>query len=369
MKIIFTSYAKSPEYDQPGAWLKRIDAYTGILEALNRHHEVVGIERINYEGEFRQNGVMYYFVKQKRKIVYFPWRLHRLIKKLAPDVVFINGFIFPLQIMQLRLSLDSKVRIVVIHRSEKPFTGIKKYLQYLADRCVDAYWFTSHEFGGYWIKKGNISGSNKIHEIMHASSVFFPAERTLARSGTGVDGSPVFLWVGRLNQNKDPLTVLRGFRDFLTRQPSATLYMIYQTEDLLVEIKQLLESKPELKDAVKLIGAIPHQQLQSWYNSADFIISGSHYEGGGVSVCEAMSCGCIPLLTNIASFREMTGRGKCGLLYEPGNADDLVKALLKTPEMDKEKEREKVLQQFNDELSFAAIATKIEQMMQTWDKV
>ena len=112
--------------------------------------------------------------------------------------------------------------------------------------------------------------------------------------------------------------------------------------------------------------------MQYWYSSADFIISASHYEGSGVAVCEAMSCGCIPILTNIQSFRKMTGPGpqgsvsKCGLLYEPGDDEGLLKILLQTDTLNMEEERNKVLQQFNTELSFEAIAKKINAIINTW---
>jgi glycosyltransferase involved in cell wall biosynthesis len=359
MKFIFTSYASSPEFDQPDLWLKRIEGYTGILEILARDNTVIGIERINYEGKYQQSNVDYYFIRQKKKTIYFPARMHRLIKRLKPDVVFINGLIFPLQVIQLRLKLGSAVKIILIHRSEKPFTGIKKFLQRFADRFADAYLFTSSGFGTDWVKNGNIGSIKKIHEVMHGSSVFQPGNRTDARTLLPVTGSPVFLWVGRLNDNKDPLTVVKAFKNFLLQEPAAGLYMIYHTEELLEEVKSLVADT----DSIKLIGKVEHSKLQSWYNAADFIISGSHYEGGGIAICEAMSCGCIPVVTNIISFRKMTGPGKCGLLYEPGNEKDLLATLLKTNELVKEKERIKVLQQFKEELSFEAIAQKIEQVI------
>ncbi len=113
MKLVFTSYTSSPEYSQPALWLKRIEGYTGILKSLARNNIVTGIERISYEGELEQNGVQYYFIKQKKKVVRLPWRMHRLVKKLQPDVIFVNGFIFPLQIIQLRLKLGRRVKIII----------------------------------------------------------------------------------------------------------------------------------------------------------------------------------------------------------------------------------------------------------------
>jgi len=365
MKLIFTSYGKTSEYDQPKEWLKRIDAYTGILEELAKQHEVISIERINYEGEYLQGGVRYYFVKTKNKVARFPFHTHKLIKAFKPRVVFINGFIFPIQIIQLRITLGRKPKIIILHRAEKPFTGLKKWFQKIADKCVDAYLFTSAEFGKEWIENGIISGPKKIYEVIQASSIFHPAERTSSRQALNVSGSPVFLWVGRLDENKDPLTVVKGFICFLQSHPSAKLYMIYQLDKLLPELESILDANAQARASIKLVGKISHEQLQNWYNSADFIISGSHYEGSGVAVAEAMSCGCIPILTNIFSFRKMTGPAKCGLLYEAGNDQELFETLLKTMEFDIAKEREKTLQQFHEELSFEAISRKINEVIES----
>jgi len=361
MKIVSTSYSKTAEFTDPEKWLERINFYTGILEELAKRHEVISIERINHEGEFEQNGVHYFFLRQNKKITRFPWRMHRLIKQHKPGIVLVNGLIFPWQVIQLRLKLGRSVKIICIHRSEKPSTGIKKYLQRFDGRFVDAYLFTSSEFGKHWVKKGNIGSMQKIHEVMHGSSVFHPANKDDARTALSVTGSPVFLWVGRLNDNKDPLTVVKGFKKFLLHHPSASLYMIYHTEELVGEIKKLIADA----ENIKLIGKVEHSELQNWYNAADFIISGSHYEGGGIAICEAMSCGCIPVITDIISFRKMTGPGKCGLLYPAGNDEELLAALLKTKRMDIERERNKVLEQFREELSFEAIAQKIEQVVKS----
>jgi glycosyltransferase involved in cell wall biosynthesis len=282
--------------------------------------------------------------------------MHRLLKRLKPDVVLVNGFIFPLQIIQLRLKLGPAVQIIVLHRAEKPFKGVKRYLQKLADKCVDAYLFTSSEFGNEWERNINVK---KIHEVIQASSIFRVTERSGARKLTNIKGEPVFLWVGRLDANKDPVTIVKTFLKFLNEQPQAKLYMIYQGEELLQQVKDLISSDEKGANAILLVGQVIHQQMQDWYSSADFIISGSYYEGSGVGVCEAMSCGCIPVVTSIASFRRMTGPGKCGLLFQPGNGEDLLKVLLQTKEMDIEAERKKVLDQFKEELSVEAIAKKI----------
>jgi glycosyltransferase involved in cell wall biosynthesis len=361
MRLIFTSYAGVPGYNDPERWLKRIEGYTGILEALSERHTVFGIEQINFEGRYHQKNVDYIFNKQERKQVYFPFRLHSRIRELHPDVVFINGFIFPLQVVQLRLALRRGVKIIILHRSEKPFKGIKKWMQKLADKCVDGYLFTSLEFEKDW--KRIISDRGKIFEVIPGSSIFRRADKQKSRAAMSVSGDPIFLWVGRLNANKDPLTVIRAFKKYLQIVPAARLYMIYQEDCLLTEVNELIHAEPNTSGSIILVGKVGHGDLESWYSSADFILSGSHYEGGGIAISEAMSCGCIPVVTNITSFSKMTGDGKCGLLYEPGNADQLFRLLIGTKDLDLEKGSAAVLDQFHNNLSFEAIAKKINKII------
>ena len=360
MKIVSTSYTNTPAFSDPVVWLNRISFYTGILEELARKHDVQSIEQINYNGLLDVNNVKYHFLNFKKSRLYFPRRLHTHIKALQPDVVFVNGLIFPLQVIQLRMKLGKQVKIILLHRGEMPYSGIKRWLQKIADKSVDAYLFTAAGFGASWTKGGNIASLNKIHEVIQASSVFYPQDRLAARTSLAVDGSPVFLWVGRLDANKDPLTVVKAFIQFAALEPGATLFMIYQSEALLADIKELLAFDAKASSSVKLVGKVAHPELQHWYNAADFIISGSHHEGSGIGVCEAMSCGCVPVVTDIISFRKMTGPGNCGLLYEPGNVTALLKLLVQTKTMDMEKESAKTLHQFKTELSFEAIAKKME---------
>lgn len=359
MKIVSTSYVNTPEFTNPEKWLGRISFYTGLLEELARQHEVESIEQINYAGVLKQNGVTYHFLNFKERKLYFPFRLHRYIKNLGPQVVFVNGFVFPLQIIQLRKVLGKKVKIIILHRAEKPFGGVNGFLQSIADRSVDAYLFASDEFGDEWIKKGIIKNRDKIHEVVQASSSFKIQDKSAASKTLNINANPVFLWVGRLDQNKDPLTVIHAFIRFTSFQPSAKLYMIFQAEKLLDDVKRLINADDKISKSITLVGRMEHPQLQTWYNAADFFISGSHYEGSGISAIEAMSCGCIPILTDIISFRRMTGPGKCGLLYQAGNVEHLLSTLKSTNELNIEIEKQRTLKQFADELSFQAIAGKI----------
>jgi len=359
MKFVFASYVLTNDFNDPVAWLRRTRAYSGLYKALSAHHEVISIEQIDYEGIHVEDGVHYHFLKLSKPGRYFPAKLHRFIKDQDPEVVVIHGLHFPLQVMQLRLYLGKKVIIIIQHHAEKPFTGIKKYLQRWAASSADAYFFASREMGLDWVNRGNLPSPQKIHEVMEMSSVFYPIDKQEARLKTGITGDPIFLWVGRLNQNKDPLNVIRAFLQFAAIHPAARLYMIYHTGELLPAIHDLLKDHV-YKDAIILIGKVPNDELLYWYNSAGFIVSGSHYEGAGAAICEALSCGCIPVVTDIFSFRMMTSNGQCGILYEPGNENALLTALQQTRQINIEEKRERCLAYFASNLSFAAIAQQFQ---------
>jgi glycosyltransferase involved in cell wall biosynthesis len=331
------------------------------LEQLSKNNTVINIKRINYTGNVMYKGIDYRFPVIGKRDTLFPFKLNNYIKNLKPDIVIVQGLHVPIQTILLRIALGKKVKIIVQNHAEKPFTGPKKHLQKLADRCVDAYLFASHELGGEWVKNGNISSARKIYEVMEVSSVFSPMDKSKARAKTRITGSPAFLWVGRLDENKNPLMVVLAFLQYVQFNPSARLYMIYHIEELLEVVQEILKLSPNGK-SVSLVGKIPHSELQYWFNSADIIVSGSYYEGSGTAVCEAMSCGCMPIVTDIASFRMITDNGKCGLLYEPGNEKELLLALTQTMKTDITEKQKLSLEYFRSDLSFEAIAKRIQEI-------
>jgi glycosyltransferase involved in cell wall biosynthesis len=164
------------------------------------------------------------------------------------------------------------------------------------------------------------------------------------------------LWVGRLNVGKDPMTVINAFEKYIIACPQARLFMIYQTEELLPVIKRKLAENMQLQKAVILKGKVDHAEIEIWYNAADYFISGSHKEGSGYALIEAMSCGCIPVVTNIPSFKKITLNGTFGFLFECENSQNLLTLLFNLKNIEKEKLSKSLITHFNNSLSFKSIA-------------
>lgn len=364
MKIINISHVSFPDEHDPQAWIEKSSFFKGIWEAVAQKDKVIFIDFINYNGTVEKNGLEYRFLKRSRKALRLPWQVHRMIAREDPDAVIVHGTRFPLQTLSLRFFLKKKCKLIVqSHDSQWLQHPLKQYLQRLADEYIDAYFFTHMAQAAPYEAAGIIKDSTKVKEIMEISSVFRPLDRHAARDFTGITEKYAYVWVGHLSELKNPMLAVKAFARFAEKTPGACLYMIFQSDALLPQIKGWLALHPRAAQQIRLVGKVLHSDLQQWFSSADFILSTSRNEVAGVSVVEAMSCGCIPVLSDIPSFRSMTG-GECGLIYKEGDEQSLLEALQATVMMDIPAEREKTLSRFENDLSFNAIANQIRAVLQ-----
>jgi len=58
---------------------------------------------------------------------------------------------------------------------------------------------------------------------------------------------------------------------------------------------------------VKEIPFVPHEQITTWYGSATYYLQLSVSEGFGNALCEAMLCGCIPIVSNTGAMPVIVG--------------------------------------------------------------
>ena len=89
--------------------------------------------------------------------------------------------------------------------------------------------------------------------------------------------------------------------------------------DLIVELAKLTPEyhftfiggkKPldlDLPANITLMDFIPHDQLSPIYNKHQFYLQLSVSEGFGISVCEAMLCGCVPIVSNVGILPDLAG--------------------------------------------------------------
>ncbi|RMH71055.1 MAG: glycosyltransferase [Gemmatimonadetes bacterium] len=326
------------------------------VTVAHRYRETVYLEK---------EGVTYAFIADpfggRLRGYQLPVAMHRYIAALKPDIIHINGLIFPYQTMALKQQLPN-VPVVVQHHAEKPFHGWRRWLQRWGLRQVDAFFFTGTGMVAPYQEARIIAHSTPVYAVLENSTHFRYAERAPNRRISHLSGNPIFLWVGNLTENKDPLTVLEGFDRLLADQPAAHLYMIYKDETLLKPVHALIDRSPRLTRAVTLLGHIQHNQMECYYNSADFFVLGSHYEGSGYALIEALACGVIPIVTRIPSFRWILQNH--GYLWTPGDPNSFQDAAKRALRRSISEDSRQIARYFQSQLSFSQLGQTVTRIYQ-----
>jgi glycosyltransferase involved in cell wall biosynthesis len=361
MHVVCVSYYYDRDLTAPQELLERYLTLTDWAEALHLAGGCVTVvQRFGSDSEIRRNGIVYRFVRDPAWRFGHPTDLargvNRAVVALSPDIVHVHGLNFVRQATSLKRLLPGVKILAQDHAGGPPPGRLSRATLHLAMRQIDAVSFATPEQAAPWRDAGVLDARTRVIELPESSSVFRLLPQNAARQRTGLCGEPLCLWVGRLNANKDPLTVLRGFALAAERLPDARLAMVYSAEDLLSAVQRWLADHPQIAERVRLLGRMPHDCLEAFYNSADFFLLGSDYDGGsGYSVLEALSCGSVPVITDIPSFRAVTAGGEYGGLWPVGDAGALAAMLLDRYGRLTPTTRERTRAYFDERLSFPAV--------------
>lgn len=281
-----------------------------------------------------------------------------LIRQLAPDAFHVHGLGFPRHVLALAGLAPGVPILLQDHANRLP----RLWRRAAWRRCaplVGGVAFCSRDQARPFLNAGLLHPRTPVFEIPESTSRFAPGSQEAARRALGLSGDPLLLWVGHLNENKDPLTVLAGVSQAARELPGLQLWCCFGTAPLLRRVQRRVRADPSLRGRVHLLGRVPHERVEQLMRAADAFVLGSHREGSGYSLIEALACGLPPVVTNIPSFRALTGGGAVGMLWEPGNPRSLCAALLALrPRADAEL-RAGVRAHFDRELSFGAVGRKL----------
>ena len=347
-----------------------LDAYHTLTEwsaaIANAGATVAVVQRFGAEAHVERDGVAYQFTADREP----PWlstttapsSFVRAVAGFSPDVVHVNGLIFPAVVAAIRKEVGPRVTIVAQHHGgEFPIRGSgifgafnrMKWRSGLAS--ADALSFTAADQAEPWRAAGLLT-SQRILEIVEASTALRHVSRERGSTALGLSGRPLILWVGRLTTNKDPLTVLDGLEHALPRLPDAHVVMVFVDDTLVEPVDLRIRWSSVLRRRVTLAGRVSREELPNYYAAADVFVSGSHSEGSGYALIEAMAAGVVPVVTDIPSFRVIAGQQ--GARWAAGDPAAFCEALLGVCHADLIAARTGVKDHFDRVLSWPAIAER-----------
>jgi glycosyltransferase involved in cell wall biosynthesis len=364
LHVVQISFFNDPQGRSPVELLEAWRTLVEVAEAACRAGVRVSVVQASTHSEhLARNAVGYYFL---------PFgdapasngngaQFSELLRTLAPDVFHVHGLGFPRHVLSLS-ALAPGVPIVLQDHADRPPRIWRRPLWRRGMAAAIGITFCASAQARPFIDTGLIHPQTRLYAIPESTTRFAPGDQEEARRATQLTGDPAVLWVGHLNPNKDPLTVLEGISAATRALPRLQLFCCFGTAPLLRDVQDRIATDPALRGRVHLLGSVPHERIEQLMRAADIFVLGSHRESTGYSLIEALACGLPPVVTDIPSFRSLTGSGAVGMLWPCGDAYALCQALLAVATGVNSGVRAAVRAHFERELSFDSLGSKLAAM-------
>lgn len=131
----------------------------------------------------------------------------------------------------------------------------------------------------------------------------------------------VFLSVSQGLAHKNILLLIKAFLIFVRNTATFNCCLVLIGHNATDEMKTILEKSSD-RDRVIFTGFVSDAVKRTFFKRSKLYVFPSHYEGFGLPVLEAQSCGLPLICSNAASLPEVAGEG--ALYFNPHSVDDLV---------------------------------------------
>jgi glycosyltransferase involved in cell wall biosynthesis len=314
------SFFVDPLGREPETLLREWPSLAAVAVAARSAVErVTVVQASTVPGVIVQSGVTFHFVAPDGSGVSVT-RSHTfraLVRDLAPDAFHVHGLAFGSEVQDLHALAPSVPILLQDHADRVPrFWRRRAWRRGAA--AASGMSFCASAQAEPFRHAGLLPPGIEIFEVPESTSSFTPADAAAARAATGLRGDPALLWVGHLDANKDPLTVLDGVSIAVRDLPGLQLWCCYATAPLESAVEARIARDATLRDRVHLLGGVPHERVEQLMRAADLFVLGSHREGGSFALIEAVAAGASPVVTDIPSSRALTGDGAVGALWRCG---------------------------------------------------
>lgn len=117
--------------------------------------------------------------------------------------------------------------------------------------------------------------------------------------------NPYILHVSKFSERKNPWTILKGFKEFITINQLQQFNLILAGNGWENQSVKQFVHKLNIENYVKYLGFVSTENLIILLNGAEVFLFPSLYEGFGMPNLEAMACGCPVITSNVFAIPEI----------------------------------------------------------------
>lgn len=166
----------------------------------------------------------------------------------------------------------------------------------------------------------------KVEVVYEGVDSIFAPQGPVEREQLGLTFSePFILWVGTTSPRKNLLGLLRAFERVHRRAPEVRLVLVGQRGWKDQAVFDFIRERG-LARMVHTPGYQPREKLPGFYSSCAAFVLPSLYEGFGLPVLEAMSCGAPVLASNTSSLPEIAPDESA--LFDPRRPEEIAEKIL-----------------------------------------
>ncbi|HUA89460.1 MAG TPA: glycosyltransferase family 4 protein, partial [Steroidobacteraceae bacterium] len=309
LRVAQVSFFLDPQRRAPDELLQAWPTLVDVARAAGSAGAEVTVVQAHLQGaQLEEGGVRYEFAAPGAALL-------STLHGSAPQVVHVHGLGFHAEVEALAAQLPGVPILLQDHADHPPRPW--RWLSWRRGlRHAHGFAFCARAQAEAFRRARLLRSAQRVYEIPESTSRFRPGDQVQARAGSGLAGDPCVLWVGHLDANKDPLTVLEGFAAFTQQWPHAQLWCYFGTDPLRASVERAIRADARLGARVHLCGRTAHEGIERAMQAADLFVLGSHREGSGYSLIEALACGLPAAVTDIPSFRALLGTA--GTLWRVG---------------------------------------------------
>ncbi|NOZ82137.1 MAG: glycosyltransferase [Candidatus Micrarchaeota archaeon] len=251
------------------------------------------------------------------------------IKKINPDVIHVQspasiGFTGMLIAKSLGIPLVMTYHTLLEEYFKYFLLSLrgKKKIEKFSEKLMKKY-------TGFFYNRANvvIAPSTEVETLLRSCGVTSRIEVI----PTGIDFSPkklkrkpLVVYAGRLGKEKNVDLILKAF-SIVERETQAELMVIGEGPERK-NLENLAESLG-LKN-VTFTGYLERNALREIFSAASVFVCASTTETQGLSVLEALSCGCPVVVPGALGLKDFVTHGTNGLFFKPGSRTDLARKII-----------------------------------------